>query len=103
VIGGDIFEGLPANDEVLERAWSQAYNEVLAEIQNTDQTISQENLPQGTVMAAMLERAKDIIRQQKIPDPNINNNNNTNTNTEALADDLLNDEPSLTSIKEGTK
>jgi len=69
VIGGDVFEGLPANDLIKERAWSQAFNEVVAEIQSTDQDISQENLPQGTVLAAMLERAKDIIRQGKPIDP----------------------------------
>ena len=64
-----MFEGLPANDLIKERAWSQAFNEVVAEIQSTDQDISQENLPQGTVLAAMLERAKDIIRQGKPIDP----------------------------------
>ena len=93
-IGGDIFEGLPTNDALLEGVLSEAYNDVISEISSMDQTISQENLPRGTVMAAILERAKDLLRQQKKPDPNAGAGDGTGEGTEsgALASDLLEEE-----------
>ena len=93
-IGGDIFEGLPTNDALLEGVLSKAYNDVISEISSMDQTISQENLPRGTVMAAILERAKDLLRQQKKPDPNAGAGDGTGEGTEsgALASDLLEEE-----------
>ena len=73
---------------------SEAYNDVISEISSMDQTISQENLPRGTVMAAILERAKDLLRQQKKPDPNAGAGDGTGEGTEsgALASDLLEEE-----------
>ena len=45
-------------------------------------------------MAAILERAKDLLRQQKKPDPNAGAGDGTGEGTEsgALASDLLEEE-----------
>ena len=73
-IGGDVFDGLPVNDALKETAWAQAYKEVIAHIQETDMTISQETLPKGTVLSSMIERAKEIIKEKQGQPRNIEKN-----------------------------